>query len=74
LFWKSHAVGEPADPHHSAEPLAFVAIGGLLAGLVGLTVFAGPIMGWLEVTAAALHAPDAYITANQLPPNTTEGN
>lgn len=74
LFWKSHAVGEPADTHHSAEPLAFVAIGGLLAGLVGLTIFAGPIMGWLEVTAAALHAPDAYIAANQLPALATEGN
>lgn len=74
LFWKSHAVGEPADPHHSAEPLAFVAIGGLLAGLVALTVLAGPIMGWLEVTAAALHAPDAYIAANQLPAIAAEGN
>jgi multicomponent K+:H+ antiporter subunit D len=74
LFWKSHATGEPADPHHSAQPLAYVAIGGLLAGLVGLTVFAGPITGWLEVTAAALHAPDAYIAANQLPALATEGN
>jgi hypothetical protein len=31
-------------------------------------------MGWLEVTAAALHAPDAYIAANQLPALATEGN
>jgi multicomponent K+:H+ antiporter subunit D len=66
LFWKSHATGEDAAPHDS-EPLAFVAIGGLLAGLVLLTVFAGPITGWLDATAAALHAPQAYIDANALP-------
>jgi multicomponent K+:H+ antiporter subunit D len=76
LFWKSHAVGEEAEPHHHrSEPLAFVAVGGLLAGLVALTVMAGPVMAWLEVTAAALHAPDAYISANQLPPpGVIEGN
>lgn len=66
LFWKSHATGEDAAPHDS-EPLAFVAIGGLLAGLVLLTVLAGPITGWLDATAAALHAPQAYIDANALP-------
>lgn len=66
LFWKSHATGEDAAPHDS-EPLAFVAIGGLLAGLVLLTVFAGPITGWLDATAAGLHAPQAYIDANALP-------
>ncbi|NBE07671.1 monovalent cation/H+ antiporter subunit D [Paragemmobacter ruber] len=75
LFWKSHAVGDAAEPDHRPEPLAFVAVGGLLAGLVALTVFAGPVMGWLEGTAAALHAPDAYIAANQLPPpGVIEGN
>ena len=66
LFWKSHATGEDAAPHDS-EPLAFVAIGALLAGLVGLTVLAGPITGWLDATAAGLHAPQAYIDANALP-------
>ena len=68
LFWKSHATGEAAEePHHSPEPLAFAAIGGLLAGLVLLTVFAGPVKDWLDATAAALHAPAAYIGANNLP-------
>ena len=67
LFWKSHATGEPADPDHAPEPLAFAAIGGLLAGLVLLTVFAGPVKDWLDATAAALHAPAAYIGANNLP-------
>ena len=66
LFWKSHATGEDAAPHDS-EPLAFVAIGALLAGLVVLTVLAGPITGWLDATAAGLHAPQAYIDANALP-------
>lgn len=67
LFWKSHATGDAEVADHEAEPLAFVAVGGLLAGLVLLTVFAGPVMAWLELTAATLHAPDAYIAANQLP-------
>ena len=75
LFWKSHAVGDTAETDHRPEPLAFVAVGGLLAGLIALTVFAGPVMGWLEATAATLHAPDAYISANQLPPpGVIEGN
>jgi multicomponent K+:H+ antiporter subunit D len=67
LFWKSHATGDAEVADHEAEPLAFVAVGGFLAGLVLLTVFAGPVMAWLELTAATLHAPDAYIAANQLP-------
>lgn len=67
LFWKSHATGEVAEPHHSPEPMAFAAIGGLLAGLVLLTLFAGPVKDWLDATAAALHAPAAYIGANNLP-------
>ena len=67
LFWKSHATGEPAEPDHSPEPMAFAAIGGLLAGLILLTVFAGPVKDWLDATAAALHAPTAYIGANNLP-------
>jgi multicomponent K+:H+ antiporter subunit D len=59
-------LGFAVTTDHRAEPLAFVAAGGLLAGLVLLTVFAGPVMAWLDITAAALHAPDAYIAANQL--------
>ena len=38
--------------------------------LVLLTVFAGAVTAWLADTATALHAPSAYIAANQLP----EGN
>ena len=35
--------------------------------LVALTLFAGPLTAWLGETAQALHAPAAYIAANQLP-------
>jgi len=66
LFWKSHATGEAHEAPHQGEPLAFVAVGGLLAALVALTVFAGPVKDWLDGTAAALHAPAPYIAANDL--------
>lgn len=68
LFWKAHASAPEGDaPSHPAQPLCFVAIGVLMAGLIALTVFAGPILGWIEATAAALFDPTAYIAANQLP-------
>lgn len=65
LFWKSHESLTQPDPH-KPEALSFVAVAALLAGLVGLTVFAGPITGWLEATAATLHDTAPYINANQL--------
>ena len=61
LFWKP-ATAAPALP----QPLAFCAVGLLLAGLVGLTLGAGPVTGWLAETAQGLHAPAAYIAANGL--------
>ncbi|HCY99231.1 MAG: monovalent cation/H+ antiporter subunit D [Rhodobacterales bacterium RIFCSPHIGHO2_02_FULL_62_130] len=64
LFWKAHETGEMAP--HPAQPLAFGAVGLLVAGLIGLTVFAGPVTAWLTLTAEALHAPAAYIAANGL--------
>jgi multicomponent K+:H+ antiporter subunit D len=65
LFWKSHESLTQPDPHRP-EAMSFVAVGALLAGLVGLTIFAGPITGWLEATAATLHDTAPYIDANQL--------
>jgi multicomponent K+:H+ antiporter subunit D len=44
-----------------------VAVGGLLALLVLLTVFAGPVTDQLRLTADALYAPAAYIQSNALP-------
>ncbi|MFV0301908.1 MAG: monovalent cation/H+ antiporter subunit D [Paracoccus sp. (in: a-proteobacteria)] len=50
------------DAADSASPaLAFASIGLLLAGLVALTVLAGPVTGYLGRTAAQLHDPEAYL-------------
>ncbi len=38
----------------------------LIAALAALTVFAGPVTGWLDVTAAGLYDPAPYIAATQL--------
>lgn len=66
VFWKAHAAEgiPPEGPRDATSPgLAFTAAGGLLAGLVALTVLAGPATDWLRVTAAQIHAPQAYIDA-----------
>jgi multicomponent K+:H+ antiporter subunit D len=64
LFWKAPATDIP--PAHDPEYLAFAASFALVAALVLLTVFAGPITQWINTTAAALHDPAAYIAANAL--------
>ncbi|SMO88668.1 monovalent cation/H+ antiporter subunit D [Paracoccus laeviglucosivorans] len=51
-------LGDAASP-----ALAAVAVGALLAGLVALTIFAGPAMDLAQATAAQLADPDAYIRA-----------
>ncbi|WP_454455398.1 monovalent cation/H+ antiporter subunit D [Thauera phenylacetica] len=62
VFWKAYAL--PAAPGYRPDgALSFVAVGGLLACLVLLTVFAGPVHAWLELTAAQLYAPAGYIDA-----------
>lgn len=43
--------------------LPLVAIGVLLAGLVLLTAFAGPIGAWLDEAAEQLYQPGQYIDA-----------
>jgi multicomponent K+:H+ antiporter subunit D len=65
LFWKPSALDEkPQDAR--PEPLGITATFGLVAGLVALTLLAGPVTDWLADTAAALDAPQAYIDANGL--------
>lgn len=65
LFWKSHATGgTTAD--HPVQGTAFAALGAILAAIVLLTVFAGPVTDWLAITAQGLHDPAAYIAANRL--------
>lgn len=61
LFWKPE--GQPA-PLPASQTLAPAA---LLLALAALTVFAGPVTGWLAGTAEALHDPAPYILANDLP-------
>jgi multicomponent K+:H+ antiporter subunit D len=65
LFWKP-AASETPPADHPSEGLAFTATIGLIAGLVALTVLAGPITDWLAGTAQALQQPTGYIEANQL--------
>ncbi len=43
--------------------LPFVATGGLLAGLIALTVLAGPAMDYANATAQQLYVPQGYIGA-----------
>jgi multicomponent K+:H+ antiporter subunit D len=71
IFWKAHAVpmeerveSEPVpdEPQAPAPALTFIAIGTLLALLVGVTVFAGPLQRHLAATADQLFTPEPYIS------------
>jgi multicomponent K+:H+ antiporter subunit D len=67
LFWRSHSVeSHEAGPPSEPPALPFVAVGGLLALLILLTVFAGPVTDQLRLTADALYAPAGYIDSNAL--------
>ena len=69
LFWKAHAPGVAAagpvpageDPVPARPALPVVAIGALLAALVAVTVFAGPVQRSMAATAQQLFAPIPYI-------------
>ena len=69
LFWKAAAVDGAAassaidygPPPPIAGPAVVTAI--LLAAMVLLAVFAGPVTGYLEATAAQLYDPSGYIDA-----------
>lgn len=65
IFWKSSAVppGGALIPPEDRPALPIVMVCALLAGLVLLTVLAGPITGWMQGTAAQLMHPGAYIAA-----------
>jgi multicomponent K+:H+ antiporter subunit D len=74
IFWKSHGL-EPqveTESEEALEPpiqeespsnsaLPFVACFGLLAGLILLTILAGPMMDYAEATATQLFAPQDYL-------------
>jgi multicomponent K+:H+ antiporter subunit D len=70
IFWKSAGVPGPAgtaatEARHAAphSGLPIAAAGAMLAAMVALTVFAGPVTGYLEATADGLYDRGAYIRA-----------
>lgn len=74
VFWKAHAdepfppdPGEPDEPPHDASfpsaTLALTATGTLIASMVALTIFAGPMMQYADATARQLIDPAPYIEA-----------
>lgn len=77
LFWKSHGIETPddetasEDEHSRLEPhertaatphVPVIAVGGLIALLVALTVFAGPMKAYLDATAEQLFNTEPYIS------------
>lgn len=63
LFWKSTAVEGAFESTAQPVALPMIAVGLLLAGLVLLTAFAGPVTAYLDLTAGQLFAPTHYIDA-----------
>jgi multicomponent K+:H+ antiporter subunit D len=63
LFWKAKSIEPPQDLPEATQPaiLSYVAVGGLIALIVGHTALAGPIYAYMADTSAQLFAPDAYI-------------
>ena len=76
LFWKATAVTPPEDADIRPAPsaLAYVAVGGLLALLVALTVFAGPVYRHSTAIAAQLFDPAPYISVVLDTPGKLSGN
>jgi len=73
IFWKSYdpSLAETPDEQSEEVPsaprraaaLPFVAVFALLAGLVAITIFAGPVTNYTNATAAQLFDPGGYIDA-----------
>lgn len=64
LFWKSGSIDgqlEPGLPKPIALPM--VAVGAIVAVLILLTGFSGPVTGYLDATAEQLFHPQGYIEA-----------
>lgn len=63
LFWKSQSLEASKDETANAPaPLAYAAVGGLIALLVLHTVLAGQMHRYTQATAAQLFAPAPYIS------------
>lgn len=63
VFWKGAAMPASGVPQPSLPALPIAAAGALVAGMVALAVFAGPVTGYLEATAAGLFDPTDYLHA-----------
>ncbi|WP_417607422.1 monovalent cation/H+ antiporter subunit D [Primorskyibacter flagellatus] len=82
VFWKTRpADEEPSDENAPVETppapkqgLAFTAAFSLLAGIILLSVFAGPVMGYLNATSAQLYERQGYISAVLTGPNRIGGD
>ena len=67
-FWKRAEAPVAAPVAETPAPgLPIVATGGLLAAIIVITLFAGPVTGFLSGTAAQLHDTRAYIDAVLVP-------
>ena len=63
IVWSARAAPPPARAAEPAEWLALAATGAMLAGVVGLTLAAGPVMRFTDATAAQLSDPAPYVEA-----------
>jgi multicomponent K+:H+ antiporter subunit D len=63
VFWKVEAPADTATPAPRPAALPFVATGGLVAGIVAMTVLAGPVTRFLSQTADQVFDTQAYIAA-----------
>jgi multicomponent K+:H+ antiporter subunit D len=70
IFWNTTDASSSGEP---TPPLAVVATFGLVAALVTLTVFAGPITAYLDATARQLFDPAGMIAATLPPEAMLEG-
>ncbi len=64
VFWKANsvAVDDDAEAMDTPNPLAFIAVGGLVALLAALTIFGGFAQSYMIATSEQLFAPEPYIT------------
>ena len=63
IFWKSASLPPSDTPSPASSGVPLAAAGAMLAGMVALSAFAGPVTGYLEVAAADLYDPTPYIRA-----------
>ena len=63
IFWQTREGPAEEEPAESQSRLAFTSVFGLFGVLVLITVFAQPVMVFLDGTAQQIHDPTSYIEA-----------